>query len=300
MDKIFGFCDHNFTSPSDTPAIYAMWIDDSGREVPHNFIAANISARRRAFKFMKMVEVVKCGYQMILRWNVKHVSPQAISMAAVILAESASETSVALEFFWGAWAREKGFRPANALRRMIDIAPYAHVVPFLGTKMLERDRTTVRVEGELIRQTFQHWDNKPTAFAQPTGPDGFGPYSKFSLALNYDTTESNLMMRHVGPSSTAVSVFGENWATESLGRKCLGSQPDYEYEERVCVDYDDVMASGDIKIDHIRAFIRRPNNDPVWATYKRLLMRSRNLLGVPTLVVISEWADDIAIPLMAA
>lgn len=300
MDKVFGFYNHHSASPSGTPEIYATWIDDTGREIPHHFIAADVNARRRAFKFMKMVEVVKCGYQIVLRWNVKHVSPHAISTAAVILAESSSETNVTLEFFWGAWSREHGFKPANAMRRMIDIAPYAHVIPFLGTKMLKRDSTAVRDEGELIRQTFEHWDTKSTAFARPKGPDGIGPYSKYSLALNYDTTESHLMVCHVGSSSTAVSVFGENWAKESLGRECLRSQPDFEYEERVCVDYDEVMGSGDIKVDHVRAFIRRPHNDPVWVTYKRLLMRSRNSLGVPTLVVMSEWADDIAIPLMAA
>lgn len=300
MDKVFGFYDRNSASPSGTSRISATWIDDSGREIPHHFIASDIDARRRAFKFMKMVEVVKRGYQLIFRWNVKHVSPHAISTAAAILAESSSDTTVTLEFFWGAWSREHGYGPASAMRRMIDIAPYAHVEPFLGTKMLERDRSTVRDEGELIRKTFEHWDTKPTAFSRPTGPDGIGPYSKFSLACNYDTTESHLMVRHVGPSSTAVSVFGQDWATEALGRACLRSQPDYEYEERVCIDYNEVMSSGDIKIGHVRAFIRRPENDPVWVTYKRLLMRSRNSLGVPTLVVISEWADDIAIPLMAA
>lgn len=300
MDKFFGYSDQNPASPSGTPAIFAMWIDDSGREVPHTFIAANIGARRHAFKFMRMVEVVKCGYQVTLRWNVKYVSPQAISTAAVILAESAPETQVTLEFFWGAWAAEQGYRPANALRRMIDIAPYADVVPFLGTKMLKRNPAVVRDEGELIRNTFEHWDRKPTTPARSSGPDGLGQYSKYTLAFNYDTTESNLMVRHVGLSSTAVSVFGKDWATESLGRPCDRSQPDYEYEERVCVDYDDVMTNGNIKVDHVRAFIRRPNNDPIWVTYKRLLMRSRNPLGVPTLVAISEWADDIAIPLMAA
>jgi hypothetical protein len=183
---------------------------------------------------------------------------------------------------------------------MIDIAPYADVMPFLGTKMHPIDPVHVRHEGDLIQRTFEHWDTDHKNDDYPTGPDGLGPYSGFSLAFNYDTTESNLMIRHVGKSSTAVSVFGAAWATESLGRACVRSQPDFEYEERVCSDYDEVMANGDVKIDHVRAFIRRPNNDPVWVTYKRLLMRSRNSLGVPTLVVISEWADDIAIPLMAA
>lgn len=300
MDKIFGYRDLNPMSPSGTSLISAIWIDDSGREIPHNFISADIDARRRAFTFMKMMEVVKCGYQLVLRWNVKHVSPQAISTAAVILAESAPETVVTLEFFWGAWAKEHGFTPASAMRRMIDIAPYANVEPFLGTKMLERDQVGLRKEGGLIRGAFEHWDSSSIKIKYPSGPDGLGPYSKYTLGFNYDTTESRLVVRHVGRSSTAVAVFGEDWATESLGRVCVRSQPDFEYEERVCLDYDDVMASGDIKIDHVRAFIRRPNNDPVWVTYKRLLMRSRNALGVPTLVAVSEWADDIAIPLMAA
>lgn len=300
MDEALGIKDLTSTSPDDTQGMYAVWIDDSGREVPHFFVDSTIEARRRAFTFMRMVEVVKHGTHLILRWNVKHVSPQAVSTAAVVLAESAPETIVTLEFFWGAWARESGFKPAGALRRMIDIAPYAHVIPFLGTKMHPIDPVHVRHEGDLIRRTFEHWDTDHKNGDYPAGPDGLGPYSGVSLAFNYDTTESNLMIRHVGRSSTAVTVFGEAWATESLGRACVRSQPDFEYEERVCSDYDDVMANGDVKVDHVRAFIRRPNNDPVWVTYKRLLMRSRNSLGVPTLVAISEWADDIAIPLMAA
>ena len=300
MDEVLGIRDLTSASPGGIQDLNAVWIDDSGREIPHFFVGSNIEARRRAFIFMEMVEVVRDGPHLTLRWDVKHVSPKAVSTAAVVLAESEPETIVTLEFFWGAWARESGFKPAGALRRMIDIAPYAYVIPFLGTKMHPIDPVHVRHEGDLIRRTFEHWDTDHNNDGYPAGPDGLGRYSGFSLAFNYDTTESNLMIRHVGQSSTAVSVFGESWATESLGRACVRSQPDFEYEERVCSDYDDVMAHGDIKVDHVRAFIRRPNNDPVWVTYKRLLMRSRNSLGVPTLVAISEWADDIAIPMMVA
>lgn len=300
MDEVLGIKDLTSTSPVDAHGVYAVWIDDSGREVPHFFVDSTLEARRRAFTYMRMVEVVKHGAHLILRWNVKYVSAQAVSTAAVVLAESAPDTIVTLEFFWGAWARESEFKPAGALRRMIDVAPYAHVIPFLGTKMHSIDPIHVRDEGDLIRRSFEHWDTDHKNDDYPTGPDGLGPLSGFSLAFNYDTTESNLMIRHVGKSSTAVSVFGDAWATESLGRACVRAQPDFEYEERVCIDYNHVMANGDIKVDHVRAFIRRPNDDPVWVTYKRLLMRSRNSLGVPTLVAISEWADDIAIPLMAA
>lgn len=287
-------------SPTGTLGVQAFWIDDTGREIPHQFIAAEVNARRRAFKYMKMLEVLRQGFHLILRWDVKHVSPQAISTAAVILAESDPDTTVTLEFFWGAWARESKFRPANALRRIIDIAPYAHVIPLLGTKMLPRDTTNVRNEGQLIRGTFEHWDTKSVRAEHRAGPDGLGPYSKYSLAFNYDTSDSTLMVRHIGVSSTAVSVFGNDWAYEALGRTCLRSQPDYEYEERVCGEYSSVMDTGELRVDHVRAYIRRPNNDPVWVTYKRLLMRSRNAMGVPTLVAISEASDDIAIPLMAA
>jgi len=300
MKKVFGCSDQNPMSPGSTSKINASWIDDSGREIPHNFIALTIDARRSAFKYMKMVEVLKNGTQLLIRWNVEYVSPQAISTAAVILAESDPNTSVTLEFFWGAWARESGFRPANALRRMIDIAPYAHVIPLLGTKMFPRNSNDVRSEGQLIRETFEHWDMKSTSAEHRAGPDGLGHYSDYSLAFNYDTSDSDLMMSHIGVSSTAVSVFGSNWAIDALGRECLRSQPDYEYEERVCSDYIGVMDTGEVRVDHVRAFIRRPNNDPVWVTYKRLLMRSRNTMGVPTLVAISEASDDIAIPLMAA
>jgi len=300
MEQVFGYNGQKPMSPGSTSNICATWIDDSGREIPHNFIALTVDARRSAFKYMKMVEVLKNGSQLVFRWNVEHVSPQAISTAAVILAESDPNTNVTLEFFWGAWARESRFRPANALRRMIDIAPYAHVIPFLGTKMLPRNSSDVREEGQLIRDTFEHWDMKSTSAEHRAGPDGLGQYSDYSLAFNYDTLDSNLMVRHIGKSSTAVSVFGSDWATDALGRACLRSQPDYEYEERVCGDYIGVMNTGELRVDHVRAYIRRPNNDPVWVTYKRLLMRSRNAMGVPTLVAISEASDDIAIPLMAA
>lgn len=298
MEQVFAYSDQSLMSPGSTSNLCAAWIDDSGREIPHNFIAVTIDARRSAFKYMKMVEVLKNGSQLLLRWNVEHVSPQAISTAAVILAESAPNTIVTLEFFWGAWARESGFRPANALRRMIDIAPYAHVSPFLGTKMLPRNPCDVREEGQLIRDTFEYWDTKSTSAEHRTGPDGLGQYSDYSLALNYDRTDSTLIVRHIGASSTAASVFGSNWAVEALGRAYLRSQPDYEYEERVCGDYIGVMETGEMRVDHVRAYIRRPNNDPIWVTYKRLLMRSRNAMGVPTLVAISEASDDIAIPLM--
>lgn len=300
MAKVLGSNGHHLMPPGDPLKPAAIWIDDAGRELPHEFITFDLAARRRAFRHMGMVELVMLAHTMIIRWDVKHAATPAIVTAAAILAEQDKSTNVNLEFFWGGWVRERDCRPAQALRRIIDIAPYADVEPFLGTMVLARDSTRVREEGELIRNAFEYWDSN--AFRRPGrhGPDGMGRFSNYSLAFSFDRSETEMLVRHVGRSSTAVSVFGDDWATTSIGRPCVRSQPDFEYEDRVCRDYERVMATGDLKLDHVRAFIRRPDNDPVWFTYKRILMRTRNSMGVPTLVAFSEWDDNIDIPLIAA
>lgn len=300
MAQVLGSKNHHLMPPGDTLGPVAIWIDDAGREIPHDFIAYELGARRRAFGHLGMVEVVMHSHSIIVRWNVKHAATPAIFTAAAILAELGTSKDVTLEFFWGGWIRERDYTPARALRRMIDIAPYADVDPFLGTKVLTRDPTLVREEGHLIRSAFEYWDSHALKKPRRRGPDGMGEFSNYSLAFSYDRSETEMLVRHVGRSSTAVSVFGQDWATTSIGRPCVRSQPDFEYEDRVCKDYERVIATGDVQVDHVRAFIRRPDNDPVWFTYRRLLMRARDSMGVPTLVAFSEWDENIDIPIMAA
>lgn len=278
----------------------AWWIDDAGRALPHSTIASDRNARRFAFTYLGMTEVVCSPAGMCIRWNVARVAFGSLTAVIESLIQHGDESRVVLEYFWGAWASESGYTPSTAANRMIATMAYANVEPFCGTTVLPRDATAVREDGGLVRAAFEGWDSRHGLMPGRLTGDRSDSLKPYLLGLQHDRRESDLLISHVGDDSSAARVFGADWATEAIGRVATRSQPDYEYDERVCDVYDGVMNSGEIRVDHVQAFIRRPNNDPVWVPYSRLVLRTRDTFGTPTLLSVVEMRTDIDIPFMVA
>jgi len=112
--------------------------------------------------------------------------------------------------------------------------------------------------------------------------------------------EEVLNFMHVGARSAAVRVFGRDWAKFAVGREAERSQPDFEFDDRVCDAYDLVRQTGEPYVDHIRAAIRRNGADPVWVPYRRLVVPARTAKGDPIVMSICDVRQDIDIPFMTA
>ncbi len=116
----------------------------------------------------------------------------------------------------------------------------------------------------------------------------------------HDRATHQLVFDHIGNKSGSVHVFGEEWAARALKQRCTRTQPDYEFDDRVCDAYQMVMESGEPLVDHIRAIIRRDGDDPVWVPYRRIVLPTRDRFGTPIVVSICDIRQDLAIPFMAA
>ncbi len=277
------------------------WFDETGRYLPHRFVDKNVHARRRAFRYFNLVEVLASRASIKMSWDVAHVSPLAIMMAGRFLTTRLPTANVTLEYFWGAWNRETSLSPAAAIKRMADIASYRDVVPYSGTMVVRRPLHSVRSEGNLIRSTFESWDRDGAYFMLgPSGDNQLAEISKFALGFRPDRGEHRLIFDHIGEASGAVQVFGDEWARDAVGRACHRTQPDFEFDDRVCSSYAQVLETGEPYVDHIRAAIRRDGGDPVWVPYRRLVIPSRDRFGAPVVLSVCDVRQDINIPFMVA
>lgn len=275
------------------------WVDNDGRFLPASIIANDRPSRRRAFRHLGMVEVVQGPKSIILRWDVKNVIPAGIMTAAYFLARQPKENQISLEFFWGAWSSEPQVNAAAALARIIEIESYRNAEPFSGVRLAERPLDDVRAEGELITKAFESWDRGGSYFL-PNTNDSLGTLGQYALSFKRDRSDDHLVFDYIGRASGAVRVFGGAWAETALGRPCHRSQPDYEFDDRVCAVYQRVLDTGEPVVDHVRAIIRQDGGDPAWVPYRRLVVPSRDRMGVPVVLSICDVRHDLVIPFMSA
>lgn len=273
------------------------WLDDSGRYLPHDFVPTDLESRRRAFRFLNLVEVEIGPAGIKLRWDTSCVSSSSIIAAAGFLCTQRAETHVTLEFFWGAWNVESLHTPASAMQRMAGLAGYRDVEPYRRTMTMRRPLAGVRDESALIRTAFEAWDSRGVEFSHALD-SGLWQVAKFALGFRRDRRDSHLIFDHIGEAACATHVFGRKWAATAFGRECDRSQPDFEFDERVCDVYEEVLKSGEPWLDHIRALIHIDNNDPIWVPYRRLVVPARDRMGAPVVVSICDIRQDVDIPFM--
>lgn len=282
---------------SGAPAIGLWWVDDSGRLHPHDSTPFQRHQSRVAFSHYGMVFLLIGRRSVTVRWNVDAVADGSIVGAARALAQLDSTIDITLEFFWGGWRREPGYRLADAFARMADLALFRDVDPFTGSALVQRQVSGIGTdEGALVWKTFEAWDGSKGDLST----EDLAAMMPYFLTFVQDRRETALHFDHVGHTSAGVSVWGAAWAADALGRVCHRSQPDYEFDDRVCETYYDVLETGEPRLEHVRAIIRRENADPAWLSYRRLVVRARDRMGVPTVVSLCDLCNDLSVPFMAA
>lgn len=275
------------------------WTDDAGRYIRHGCVGRDRAARRRAFCYLGMAEIVAARQEVTVRWSVRDTAAPAIMSAAHFLTTRAPGCLISLEYEWGAWNREVFTSRAAALARIATIGRYRHTRPFTGTKQVQRDLSAVVGGSGLLSAAFTAWERTRRAFS-PGGLDGFGALAAYALAFRETRQGPQFAFAHIGAAAGAVQVFGTAWARTALGRRCDRSQPDFEYDERVCATYRQVSDSAEPVYDHILAVIRRAGDDAIWVPYRRLVLPMRDRLGAPIVVSVCDVTQDVDIPFMPA
>ena len=156
----------------------------------------------------------------------------------------------------------------------------------------------MRAEGDLIQGAFETWDRSNSYF-MPQKLNSLGVLAQCALSFKRERKDSRLLFDHIGRASGAVRVFGGEWAETAIGQLCHRSQPDFEFDDRVCEVYQRVLDTGEPVVDHIRAIIRKDGGDPAWVPYRRLVVPSRDRMGVPVVLSICDVRNDLVIPFMS-
>jgi hypothetical protein len=105
---------------------------------------------------------------------------------------------------------------------------------------------------------------------------------------------------HAGRQCGAAWVFGQDWARKARGRPFQIEEPGRRYSFSIMQAYAGVIDTGEPRLDHIRAIVRRPGKDPIWTPYERLLFRAATEHGGPLLCCLSAITQDIAIRFIRA
>ena len=103
---------------------------------------------------------------------------------------------------------------------------------------------------------------------------------------------------YAGGQSGGAWVYGQDWVREAPGRPFQIDGPGLRYSLNIMKAYAGVLDTGEPRLDHIRAVMRRPGKDSLWAPYERLLFRAATDDGEPVLCRLSTVTQDIAIPFM--
>lgn len=282
---------------TDATDLGRWWVDDQGRLLPYDQIARCLTDARVAYRHYGMVAVQLEPRTATIKWDVARVNADSIRGAAAILARRSPDTVITLQFFWGGWRRESGYTLATAFERMTKLAEFRDVEPFTGSALIPRPIAAAeREEGAMIARAFMNWDRSRGDLAHPE----FMRMMPFFLTFRADRHETSLYFHHVGAASAGVGVWGQAWANDAPGRICHRSQPDFEFDDRVCATYYDVLETGEPRLEHVRAVIHRENQDPAWLSYRRLVVRGRDRMGAPTVVSLCDLSNDLAVPFMAS
>jgi len=284
---------------TDPRSLGRWWVDDQGRFIDYVRVGSTRTSHRVSLRLLGMIEVVAEKNTVHIRWDVTSVLGAAIVSVGLFMSKRHVDTHITLEFFWGAWNREFFNKSSTALARMSELATFRTIEPFKGVKRSIRSVSNIRSEGDLLSKSFELWNEGKGHFAKGHNYS-LGRMSSYALSFRYEERSARLVFDHIGEKSGSIQVFGKEWAKDALGRNCDRSQPDFEFDERVCDAYHDVLETGEPMVDHIRAIIRRDGSDPVWVPYRRLVVPTKDRLGAPIVVSTCDIRQDLAISFMAS
>ena len=199
---------------------------------------------------MGMVEIIAERLALRVRWDDTSASNDAIIAAGLFLSTRLKFVRVTLEFYWGAWNVEILTQNLNALSRMSELASFRKIEPFKRMKRVVRPIENIQEEGDLLRHSFELWDRNRSCF-NAKSPRSLGQMAPYVLSFRSREQDGQLIFEHNGAHLVSSRIFGPDWARKAVGLTCDRSQPDYQFEDRVCDAYHDVLENCAPIVDHI-------------------------------------------------
>ncbi len=283
------------------------WVDDEGAwnfwgldrpNDPEDRERAEQSFRRFALHRLGMVQVTLRPGKAAVEFDLHRADDTALDATVDFFAATACPGGTELRFFHQAWNIER-HRSAAALARRIDEvrsfrdAVLANTVTTLKRPLSARAMVSPRVR-DALRLAEARASKLTLLDCAELIPHLIIYRREDRLGLG------KWVSLYAGSQSGGAWVFGQDWVREARGRPYQIDPPGRQYSFNVMKPYAGVLDTGEPRLDHIRAIMRRPGKDPLWAPYERLLFRAATEDGEPVLCCLSAVTQDIAIPFMRA
>ncbi len=281
------------------------WVDDHGawqfwgldRPLdPETGEKAVRTFRRIALHRLGMVLVARHPGRFVVEFDLQQVEDTSLDATVEFIASADHLGPVELRFFHEAWNIENHIDAPLTARRIQEVRSFRDVVLANTVTTLKRPLSAPAMVSPRVRDALrlaEARDSKLTlaecAELMPhliiyRRDDQFGSGDWFSL--------------HAGSQCGVAWVYGQDWVRKARGRPYQFDEPGRRYSFNVMQAYAGVLDTGEPRLDHIRAIMRRPGKDSLWAPYERLLFRATAEDGEPVLCCLSTVTQDIAIPFM--
>ena len=283
------------------------WVDDEGawnfwgldRPIaPEDRERLALGFRRMALHRLGMVQVTLRPSKALVEFDLHRVNDTALDATVDFLAGAANPGGIELRFFHQAWNIERYHDAAVAARRIEEVRDFRGVVFANTVTSLNQSLSAGSALTPPLRDAFRLVEDRTAKLTLLECRD------LISHLMIY-RREDRIGLGHwvsvcAGNQAGAAWVFGQDWAREARGRPYQIDEPGRRYSYSVMQAYAGVLETGEPRLDHIRAIMRRPNKDPLWVPYERLLFRAATEDGEPLLCCLSGITQDISIPFMRA
>ncbi len=283
------------------------WVDDEGAwnfwgfDRPSDLDSRDMTERafrRLAMHRLGMVQVTFRPANAVVEFDLQRVDDSALEGTVDFFATSAGSNGVELRFFHQAWNIERHPSAAAVARRIIEVRSFRDVVMANTATTLEQPLSARVAVHSPLRSALRLADHRASKLTLRECAELiprlmiYRPNDRLGGG-HWDTV-------HAGPQSACAQVYGQDWIHEASGRPYRVEEPGRRYSFSVMKAYAGVVDTGEPRLDHIRAIMRRPGKDPLWVPYQRLLFRAAAKNGEPLLCCLSDITQDIAIPFMRA
>ena len=283
------------------------WVDDDGAwnfwgldrpNDPEDRERAEQSFRRFALHRLGMVQVTLRPGKAVVEFDLHRADDTALDATVDFFAATADSGGAELRFFHQAWNIERHLGAAALARRINEVRSFRDVVLANTVTTLKRPLSAPAMVSPRVRDALRLAEARASKLMLLDCADLI-PH--LMIYRREDRLGSgNWVSLYAGGQSGCAWVYGQDWVREAQGRPYRFDEPGRRYSFNVMQAYAGVLDTGEPRLDHIRAVMRRPGKDPLWVPYERLLFRAVTEDGEPVLCCLSAITQDIAIPFMRA
>lgn len=253
-----------------------------------------------AFRHLGMVKVSLSERDIRIVWDLVHANLKALESVISFLFDVRLKRTVHLQFCHAGWCAESFPDSAAAMRRVIQLQALRGTKPEASIFMREHglDELTsesVKDKTPLLSKGMDIWQSAigKLDFDDINIRRHVLPHVQL-LSLDDDGV---YQFKHIGTETLIAKLFGEVWRRSVIDTAALRSHADEEFEDAVSHPYNHVMQKDKPYHDHVRALLVRRHADPLWISYRRLILPFETPDGRNMLALYVAPDQNISIPL---